>query len=67
MRCEARACGNGVPLLLVVLLGVVCSGLLLDGQRGWWPWLTGCCSWSWWWLSECSTVVSGVQRSICLG
>ncbi|MFB6986108.1 hypothetical protein ACFC0C_40955 [Streptomyces sp. NPDC056178] len=26
MRGEARACGNGVPLLLAVLLAGVCSG-----------------------------------------
>jgi hypothetical protein len=33
VRCEARACGDGIPLLLVVLLAVVCSRLLLGGFR----------------------------------
>lgn len=35
VSCEARACPDGMPLLLVVLFAVVWNGLLLDGRRGW--------------------------------
>ncbi|WP_267886147.1 MULTISPECIES: hypothetical protein [unclassified Streptomyces] len=33
VSCEARACADGVPLLLVVLLTAVCSRLLPSGQQ----------------------------------
>lgn len=35
MRCEVRACGSGMPLLLVVLLAAVCSGCCSMGSGRW--------------------------------